>query len=187
MKNANLLPVRWYNAEAPFTCSDCGFVNRASYQYCTNCGYPTHPDAEQVALYKFNQFQRKQLVKSCHNTVRQARATLYIMSAVSLLGIGVYATGHKWSSPRVWVLVIASVLYFTLARWSLSKPFSAFLISFLMLISFMAINTMASYRKVFTSVISFNLVAVQFIFFYFLFKGIKAAYQADILEEEFKQ
>jgi len=182
-----LLPISWYNAKAPFTCSDCGYVNHATYKYCTNCGYPAKPNAEQVAVYKFARYKRKRLIKDCYSTVAQARASLYIMSAISLLGIGYFLSGHKMHSPRAWVLLIASGLYFALARWSVSRPFPALLISFLMLISFMAVNAWAGYRKVFTSLVGFNLMAFQFIFFYFLFKGVKAAYQADILEEEFKR
>ena len=187
LHQAYLLPLPWYNAMAPFTCSDCGYVNPASHKYCTNCGYPAAPNAEQIAIYKYSQYKRRQLIKDCHSTVAQARATLYIMSAISFLGIGYFFTGFKMHGPRAWVLLIASAVYFGLARWSLSKPFSALLISFLMLISFMSINVWAGYRRAFTSFTGFNLMALQFIFFYFLFKGVKAAYQADILEEEFKR
>ena len=183
---SNLLPVKTGNNSHPVTCNNCGYINLAVNNYCTNCGYPLKANSDRMALYNYRLFKREQLLKDCESSIAQARGTLYIMSAISLIGVGNLLSNIRVNHLRGSVLLIVSAIYFTLARWTLKKPFTALLISFLMLMSFIAINTWAEVKRMFTTAAGVYLLVIQVVFFYFLFTGVKAAYQADILREEFK-
>lgn len=54
------------------------------------------------------------------------------------------------------------------------------------MLTFIAINTWAELASVFTTVNGIYLLGIQFILTWFLLQGVKGAYHADILEEEFK-
>jgi ribosomal protein L37E len=181
-----LLPVSTHVNGYPVTCNNCGYVNNASNNYCTNCGFPAKPNSDRMALYNFRLFKRKEFLKECEGAIARARTTLYFMSVICITGIGYLFSNNRTNHLRGGVLMILSLIYFLLGRWSIKNPFTALLISFLMLISFMAINMWAEFIKMFTTATGVYLLFVQFILFYFLFRGVKAAYQVDIIEEEFK-
>ncbi len=181
---SRLLPFLFYQAGCPQTCHECGVVNQAENNYCTHCGYPVIAEADKIALYNFRQHKRGELLQDCEFIIGQARAVLYIMAAITFAGISYFFNNIAQNYLRAGVLLMISGIYFGLARWTLSRPFTALLISFLMLISFMAINTWAEFRRMFTTATGVYLLVVQLALFYFLFRGVKAAYQADILVEE---
>lgn len=181
-----LQPVPFHHGFAPVTCFKCGYINAADNNFCTNCGFPAQAAGDQLALYNFRQFKRKHLKEECIQIVRQARATLYVMSVISVLGAFVLTITMPQNNLRQTVLLVVAAIYLALARWTLTKPFTALLISFLMLISFMAINTWAEFGRMFTTATGVYLLFVQLFLFYFLYRGVKAAYQAEILDEEDK-
>lgn len=167
----------------PVICSNCGYINRANYNFCTNCGHPIKLTSDRLAQYKFKIFKRKQQLKRSRNTIKKARNTLYAMSLLILLGVGFIVPAYNQNILRAIVLVLIAAIYFFLARWSASKPFTSFLIGFLMLLSFMAINTWAEFSRLFSSGTGLYLLVVQAIMCYFLYHGVRAAYEADQIEE----
>src|SRR3954470_16270623 len=68
-------------------CSRCRFVNEASNNFCTNCGYPVK-EKETSALYHVRMKQRKELLRKGEKSVNAARIVLYILSVSLLTGIG---------------------------------------------------------------------------------------------------
>lgn len=178
-----IVPAYYMQLSTPVICSNCGYINRAGYNFCTNCGHPVVLTSERLAQYKFKIFKRTQQLKKSHVTIKKARNTLYVMSLLILLGVGFIVPVYNQNFLRAAVLVLIAAIYFVLARWSASKAFTAFLIGFLMLLSFMAINTWAEFSRLFSSATGLYLLLVQMVFCYFLYQGVRAAFEADQIEE----
>jgi hypothetical protein len=83
------------------------------------------------------------------------------------------------------MLMLASV-YMTLGRWTLTKPFTSLLISLLLMLTFIAINIWFEFTSLVSTSGAIYLLVIQVALTYFLVQGVKAAFHADILEEEFK-
>lgn len=178
-----LLPRFLVENTHPVICNNCGYINHATYKFCTNCGNPVQLTIERVAQYKFKIYKRKQQLKKSRNTIKKARNSLYATALMILVGVSYLVPVYNQKFLRAFVLVLVALIYFSLARWSVHKPFTSFLIGFLMLISFMAINTWAEFTRFFTTGTGIYLLLVQSVLCYFLYHGIGAAYQADQIEE----
>ncbi len=127
------------NADAQYSiCSRCDYVNDASNNFCTNCGYPVK-EKETSALYHVRMKQRNELLRKGKKAVGTARVVLYILSALLLTGIG-FLFGEL---PNRVFLVLASctfsALFFVLAEWSHTKPFTALITAFIIVITFSTI------------------------------------------------
>ncbi len=168
------------------TCSNCHYVNRATYNYCTNCGYPQAPGQDRLALYMYRLSIRKDLLRRSEETIQFARNTLYVLSAICVLVLLFISTERRVNRITVVILLIVAGLFIGLGRWSLTKPFTSLLISFLILITFMAINTWAEFSRLFNTSYGVFTLLIQVVCFIFLMRGLQAAYRADIMEEEFK-
>lgn len=75
---------------------------------------------------------------------------------------------------------------FGMARWSIQKPFTALLISFLMLLTIFVIYAWGNVNDLISDVLVVYALVGQAVILYFLLQGVKAAYQAEVLEEEYK-
>src|SRR5690242_19941432 len=128
------------NADANYSvCSKCRYVNEASNNFCTNCGYPVK-EKETSPLYYVRMKQRNELLRKGEKAVSAARVVLYILSVLLLTGIG-FLFGEL---PNRAFLVLASCvfsgLFFLLARWSYTKPFTALITAFILVITFSTIS-----------------------------------------------
>lgn len=179
-----LLPVAVLQNSAPTACSHCRFINPNHHHFCTNCGYPVFPNQYQLALYNVRLNYRKAQLKRCREKVSNARNVLYIAAALCMLGVTYLFEGSRAATMRGLVYVVISLLLTSLGRWSISRPFTSMLISFLVLITLVALNTWVEFALMFTSVSGVYVLVAQLVLLYFLTQGVKAAYQADILEEE---
>jgi hypothetical protein len=83
-------------------------------------------------------------------------------------------------------MLLLAAIYITLGRWTLTRPFTALLISLLLMLTFIAINAWAELSSMFATPAGIYLLVIQIALTYFLVQGVKAAFHADILEEEFK-
>lgn len=186
LQKCKLLPVKRQLTNIPISCSNCNFINRAGNSFCTNCGYPVHPDTEKIALYNFRLQKRKNVQKLCVVKIEHARNALYVLAAFSMLGIFYIFSDIRQRAVTGFVMVLLGFIYAGLGRWSLQKPFTALLISLIIMLTFAAINTWAEFTSTFTTASGVYLLMVQVILIYFLLQGVKGAFHADILEEEFK-
>ena len=186
VEKSRLLPVGNQENNYPLPCNNCWFINRAEYHYCTNCGYPIHPTQETIAAYNTRLQKRKKLQKICSVKIEHARNALYVISAFSMLGIFYVFSGTKQKAMTGLVMIILGVIYAGLGRWSLQKPFTALLVSLIFMLTFTAINTWAEISSRFSTVGSIYILIVQIILIHFLLQGVKGAFNADVLEEEFK-
>jgi hypothetical protein len=84
------------------------------------------------------------------------------------------------------ILLILAALFTGLAKWSNTRPFTSLLISFLILVTFIAINAWAGFMQLFTTSSGMYTLLAQAICFVFLMRGLQAAFRADVMEEEFK-
>jgi hypothetical protein len=186
LQKSKLLPAQWQLHSNPIVCCNCSFVNHHEFNFCTNCGYPVHPDPENLAVYQFHLNKRLKLKLTCLVKIEHARNALYVLAAFSMIGLFyVFSSIQQWATTGS-VMVILGVIYAGLGRWSLQKPFTALLISLVIMLTLTAINTWAELSNEFTTAGGVYLLVVQLIIIYFLLQGVKGAFHADILEEEFK-
>lgn len=186
LQKSKLLPVTAQVNGCPITCRNCSFVNGKEYNFCTNCGYPVRPDEEQLAIYNHRLEQRKKMQRNCWVKVEHARNALYVLAACSMLGVFYVFSDVKQTVITGFVMVMLGIIYAGLGRWSLQKPFTALLISLIIMLTFAAINTWAEVSSLVASASGFYMLIIQMILIYFLLRGVKGAFHADILEEEFK-
>lgn len=181
-----LLPVKTDVSGLPATCRNCKYVNRANYNYCTNCGFPIHPDQLNLALFNRRLQQKEQLKRQSLTKIAYARNALYLLAAFSMFGIVSIFSGYKAAVVKGFVMVVLGVIYAGLGRWSVRKPFTALLISLIIILSFVAINTWAEFTSKTVSSHGALLFALQLVLVYILLQGVKGAFHADILEEDVK-
>jgi hypothetical protein len=186
LEKSRLLPVKTYQDDCPVICFNCGFVNEKDHNFCTNCGYPVRPNDERLALYHFRQQKRKSLQHNCMVKIEHARNALYVIASFSMLGIFYVFSNVDQKAITGLVMVFLGIIYAGLGRWSLQKPFTSLLISLIIVVTFTAINTWAEISSKFTTRGGIYLFIIQIILIYFLLQGVKSAFHADILEEEFK-
>jgi hypothetical protein len=167
-------------------CCKCSFVNQKQYNFCTHCGYPIYSDGDSLRRYQLRLESRNNLQRNCSVKIEQARNALYVIAAFSMIGIFYLFSGARQTAITGFVMVLLAMIYAGLARWSVKKPFTALLISLIIMVTFTLINTWAELSSRVASVSSFYLFLIQMILIYFLLQGVKCAFRADILEEEFK-
>ena len=185
-EKSRLLPVTTQVDSYPITCSNCSFINRKDNHFCTNCGYPVYPTTERLALYNFRLEKRKNLQRTCYLKVEHARNALYVLAAFCMLGVFYAFSDVRNKAMSGFVMVLFGLIYAGLGRWSLQKPFTSLLISLIIMLTFAAINTWAEFTSMFSTASGLYVLMVQIILIYFLLQGVKGAFHADILEEEFK-
>lgn len=185
-EKSRLFPITTAYNKNPVACSHCKFVNHIHYNFCTNCGHPVHPDIE--GLERFNQRlrRRKLLQQRCIAKISYARNALYLLAGFSMLGIFYLFSNVRGIVVKGIIMVFLAIMFAGLGRWSLQKPFTALLISLMMIITFAAINTWAEFTAKSSSGSAPVLLIIQVVLIYFLLQGVKGAFHADILEEEFK-
>jgi hypothetical protein len=181
-----LLPVRTRVNNFPLACSNCHFINHKDNNFCTNCGYPICANPERIALYNARLRKRRNLQKICTVKVEHARNALYVISAFSMLGIFYVFSDIKQKAMSGFVMVVLGIIYAALGRWSVQKPFTSLLISLIFMLTFTAINTWAEISSRFSTVGSIYILIIQIILIHFLLQGVKGAFHAEVLEEEFK-
>jgi hypothetical protein len=186
VRQSRLLPVRTDTNSYPLTCGNCKFINKASNNFCTNCGYPIHPTKDRLALYNIRLQRRKNLLNNCMIKISQARNALYILAGLFTFGIFYLFSDWRETVIKGLVMVVLAVIYAGLGRWSLQKPFTSLLISLIIMLTFAAINTYAEFFSKTSSSGGLYMIVLQGVLIYFLLQGVKGAFHADILEEEFK-
>lgn len=164
-------------------CSRCFYVNNTSNIFCTNCGYPFH-SGESILLYQFRIKQRKELLQRSKRYVQVARILLYVIAAFCTVGIGFLFGELDNRFALVFIMLCASALFFLLARWSLSKPFTALLTGFVIIATFSTIAIFGELNSAFTSVRGVYTIAISALISWFLLRGVRGAYRADLINEE---
>ena len=107
-----------------------------------------------------------------------------MIAAFLLLGVGALFSESKYSVMRGVLLVISALLYIGLARWSNKRPFTAFLISLILLVSYVVVNTWGDVKNMFANAAQVYVLLIEWVLIYFLVQGVKAAWRADILEKD---
>lgn len=186
MQKNKLLPFKTDVNGHPVTCLTCNYVNNPTNNFCTNCGYPQQPGEARLAIYNNRITQRNNLRENCRKKIHHARNSLYVMAVSCLVGISYFINGKKNETLVALILFVLAAMYTSLGRWSSKKPFTSLLISLLLMLTFMAINAWMELASSFHSATGFYIFVIQVVLTYFLVQGVKAAFHADILEEECK-
>ena len=186
LQTNNALPITYSSANLPQICSNCRYVNHESYRHCTNCGYPLLYDVELVKKFQYRDMQRMEQRNDCLRKVRNARKILYGLAAISLLGISYLFSGYTPTQMKGLLMVVMGAVYAGLGKWSEQKPFTSLLIGLIMLLTFTALNTWKQLTSLYVSPGSMYIFIIQVVLAAVIFRGVRSAFCADILEEELK-
>jgi hypothetical protein len=165
------------------TCRQCRYVNFVSNNFCTNCGYPIKEEGT-ATLYHIRVKQRKELLRKTEKDVQVARIVLYVLSIFFLFGISFLFGDFKNRYFLALVSLTFSGLFFLLARWSYSKPFTAIITGFIIILTFSAVSIFGEFVSAFTTVIGVYSIFINMIVIYFLLRGVQGAYKSDLIKEE---
>ena len=164
-------------------CSRCFYINESANHFCTNCGYPIH-DGETLLLYQLRNKQRREMLNQSKHAIVVARVLLYIIAAFFTVGLG-FLFGELENKFFLTILMLAiAALFFFLARWSLVKPFTALLTSFVIVATFSTIYIFGEFTNTFKSVQGVYTIAFSALISYLLLRGVRGAYKADLINEE---
>lgn len=181
-KYIGLLPAPEQKNPDAKICCHCDYVNENEYAFCTNCGFPCNDSL--VTEYHQKLRERHQLLFKAEYAVGVARIVLYIMASFILLGIFVLFTESEIKYFIAMLAIIMSALFFFLAFWSKSNPFSAMLTSFIILITLSAINIFSKFSQ--PSATSQGLLSLLFCVALLLvvMRGVKGAYRVSLMKQE---
>jgi hypothetical protein len=164
-------------------CGRCRYVNAVANNFCTNCGYPVKEEGT-ATLYHVRIKRRKELLKKGEKAVEAARVTLYTLSVFFVIGIS-FLFGNL---DNRYLLALASIifsgLFFLLARWSYSKPFTAIITGFIIVLTFSTISIFGEFVNAFTTVVGVYSIFISMILIYFLLRGVQGAYKVELIKEE---
>lgn len=166
------------------TCSRCRYLNKATNNFCSNCGYPVKEKEENSALYHIRIKQRKELLVKGEKAIQSARIVLYILAIFLLTGIGFLFGELDNRYFLVLCSVVFSMLFFLLAYGSYTKPFIALTTAFILVLTFSIIAIFGEFINAFKTVVGVYSILVSMIIIYFLLKGVQGAYKAELIKEE---
>ncbi len=184
IKTRKLQPIAGNKNAENCICSRCRSINPFQHSFCTNCGWPVHETQELLQLYHFRDKHRKDLLRQYATAILQARVMLYIIGALCLSGIGFLLSERDDRIILFLLTFIMAVLFVLLARWSIDKPFTALMVSFVVVITFSTISLLASLQQTLTTLNGVYMIMLTMIVVYFLLRGTQAAYKADLINEE---
>ena len=164
-------------------CAHRNYVNKKEYSFCTNCGYPLHNQLL-VDIYHKRLQQRTDLLYKAESSVLVARIVLYIMASFLLLGILFVFSESSEKYFMVILAIILSGLFYFLAFWSRSNPFTAMLTAFIILITFSAINIFGKLVDSFTTIGGVIGMMLCLALLFVVLKGVQGAYRVSLMREE---
>lgn len=166
------------------SCGRCSYVNEAHNVFCTNCGYPIKHTPEVLSLYHIRDKNRHALLVQCNSIILIARWVLYVLAALCLTGVGFLFSPREDRLTLFIITFIMAIMFGVLGYWSSNKPFTALLVSFIVVITFSTISVFGSVIHAFTTTNGLYTILFSMVIIYFLLRGIQAAYRADLVNEE---
>lgn len=165
-------------------CRRCLYVNEMANHFCTNCGYPATENEGDFKLFRLRSRQRAELLSKAKSHIMQARIMLYVASGFFLASVGFIFSESANRYALTLAGLVLSALFFSLARWSKVKPFTAMLTSFIVVITFCTITILGEFVTSFSTVQGLYSIVTGMLMVYFLLKAVQAAYRFDLLKEE---
>jgi hypothetical protein len=180
--NASLPAVRQEKPVAE-VCGHCNYLNHNEYAFCTNCGYPLH-NPLLVDVYHKHLRQRTDLLFKAETSVLIARIVLYVMACFLLMGIFFVFSESNAKYLIVTLALLLSGLFFFLAFWSRSNPFTAMLTAFIILTVFSAINIFGKLVQSFTTVQGLIGMLLCLSLLFVVLRGVQGAYRVTLMKQE---
>lgn len=137
-----------------------------------------------LTVYNLRRRQRKELLSKSEAEINYARIALYVMAVFSLAGFGFFFSQLDKRYAYTIVSLMLSALFFTLAHWSRKNPFSAMLMSFIVMMTFSTINIFGKITESFTTAQGVYGIMICMLLLFFLLRGMQGAYKADLIKEE---
>lgn len=135
-------------------------------------------------MFNIRDKQRKESLARSEYNVRVARVTLYVLAALCLTGTAIILSDID--ERYIWgiLCLTGSVLYVILGRWSIKKPFTALLVSLVVVGTFTSVSILSKPEKTFTTLEGTYAFVFFLIIMILLGRGVKSAFQADLTKEE---
>ncbi|WP_158559138.1 zinc ribbon domain-containing protein [Deminuibacter soli] len=165
-------------------CGHCRFVNEAHYHFCTNCGAPVLPESHPQTLYRLRMRQRLEMLSATEAPIQSARVILYLLTAFCGTGVALLLSEMDERYVMSVIAALLAVLFGVLAWWSRHKPFTALLISFVIVATFSLIAFVNRLHQTFATLQGVYGSFISIIVLYILLRGIRNAYRADIIKAE---
>lgn len=178
------LPQVKTNTSNNHTCSRCFYINEDANHFCTNCGYPRHHGDTEL-LYRFRIKQRREALKKNALFIQLGWILLFVLAALFLVsGIGLFFSGLNNRIFLSILMLLSAALFVMLAWWSFSKPFTALLTAFVIVLTFSTIAIFGYFTDMSSSVPGVYTLIFCGTVLYFLFRGVQGAYKTDLINEE---
>lgn len=165
-------------------CPQCRFVNETGYHFCTNCGAPLMPDTQPQTLYNLRIRQRKELLAATAAPIQSARVVLYLLTGFCTTGIALLLSEIDEKYILSTISGMLAILFGVLAWWSRYKPFTALLISLVIVATFSLIALAGKLHQTFVTLQGVYSSFISVIVMYILLKGVRNAYKADLIKAE---
>lgn len=164
-------------------CRKCKYVNHIHNHFCTECGFPLHN--ENLITDYYNRIHHlKDLKVEAQTSILITRVFLFCMGGFILTGATYMFIKFQQNTVIMIMAIILSALFFMLALWSKKNAFIALLTSFVVLMTFTAINIFAKFAETFTTLTGVMSMVVCLVLLFIVLKGVQAAYRISIIDEE---
>lgn len=152
----------------PSACNKCSEIVSEDYVFCTNCGFPQNGSVKDLAIYEKNIRDVGRNKEEANRKIKNARNTLYVMAAISLL-FGLMSSSGFQGEALFTVGIIQFIIYVVLGYWSTQKPLIALLLGLFLYLTIIIISAVAEPSTLLKGII-FKVIIIAF-----LGKGIYSA------------
>ncbi len=135
-------------------------------------------------IYQLRTKHRTELLKKSEDAVKVARVILFLLGSIFLMGIGFLFSSYYSRYTLAIAFTVLSLLFFSLAKWSISKPFGALISGFVIVLCFSTITIFGEVVSTFTTVGGVYTIALSMLLIYFLLRGVQGAYKAGLIKDE---
>jgi len=157
-----------------YYCSSTGLSE--TDKFCPNCGFPQRGEQLEMRQFVRKAFEKNQLLEKKRKAVKNARNLLYALSGLNLL-IGV--VGFAVNTTNVELLIgglLLAIVYFSLARWSVSQPFAAIISGFIVFVISHVVGGILNPETISQGLLLKIIIISSFVYG---FKGVKDASRLD--------
>ncbi|MDT0558133.1 hypothetical protein RM697_05720 [Ichthyenterobacterium sp. W332] len=152
----------------PSSCNHCSEIVSEEYVYCTYCGFPHNGTVKDLALYEKRIRDKDRTNEEAKRKIKNARNTLYVMSAITFL-FGLFSFSGELGSALFTISTIQSIIYLVLAYWSTQKPLISLLLGLFLYLTIIIVSAVSDPGTIVRGII-FKVIIIAF-----LAKGIYSA------------
>lgn len=148
-------------------CSYCRTEMGIEQNFCVNCGYPEKGSPAEQSGFHARRVMNLRTNAQAAKSIRSARNSLYVISAITLLFGLVYFFSYDDSATLIASAILA-LIYLGLGFWSQTRPLVALILGLLVFLTTNVINASVSPETLYKGILLKVFILV------YLGKGINA-------------